>query len=76
MKPNCSAAFTVVRFVVVPHGPEPQEFRCPRQAERAAKAATRRLGRVSLYLVMGELGTELWRRPQLLATFERGGEPS
>jgi hypothetical protein len=69
MKPTSTAAFTVIRYVVKPHRPEPTQFKDQREAQRAAEAAVRRYPVVRLYRVEGEPVTGLWRRPRLLATF-------
>ena len=69
MKPACTNAFTVTRFVVSAPGEEPREFSTEAEAERAAQAAAKRTGGATLYRVMGEPATDLWRRPERLAGF-------
>ena len=69
MKPASTATFTVHRFVVARDGAEPHEHLTEADAMRQARRSG---GRV--YLCVGELATDLWRRPILLAEFASRGE--
>lgn len=70
MKPACSPAFTVTRYVIKPHRPEPSLFFSEHEAARVARSAVKRLGTVRLYEVRGEPVTNLWSRPRLVATYQ------
>lgn len=74
MKAPSTAAFAVVRFVVVDGGLEPRQFRSMQEALREAGVAVRRTGYAAVYRVTGEIVTDLWRPPVLL--WERGRRPS
>lgn len=63
--------FTVARFVVRPCDPEPRQFLSEPEATRAAVRAARRFGASDVYKVLGEPVTNLWRRPVLVASYER-----
>ena len=73
MKPACSVPFTVTRFVVSTVGEEPRQFTSEAEAERAALAAAERTGGATLYKVIGEPVTDLWRKPERIAAFSRVG---
>lgn len=70
MKPLCTAAFRVTRYLVTAAGEEPRQFRSSTDALTVARAAGRRCGWANVYRVEGEPATDLWRKPVRLASFE------
>lgn len=66
MKPVSTVPFTVARYAVVIAGAEPVQRRTEQEALAVARRQTHG---ARVYLCVGELATDLWRRPVLVAEF-------